>query len=213
MMVSLLTMNALINKLLEVFAPYLKKRIKKRIFNKKIQNKDDITNEVGKQAYTLDYDEGTYNDYITLFEQFGYITLFSAFFPWVSLAALINNMMEERSDAFKYCHVNKRPFPATSNGIGPWLPAFEIMGFVSVATNFALIALHPEARDYFAGYSDFEYVLIFVAVEHLLVALKIGIMVMVPDVPGIILKQRLKEKFESMEVLRKDRLARIMKKK
>lgn len=29
-------------------------------------------------------------------------------------------------------------------------------------------------------------------------------MVMVPDVPGIILKQRLKEKFESMEVLRKD---------
>lgn len=57
MMVSLLTMNALINKLLEVFAPYLKKRIKKRIFNKKIQNKDDITNEVGKQAYTLDYDE------------------------------------------------------------------------------------------------------------------------------------------------------------
>ena len=57
MMVSLLTMNAVINKLLEVFAPYLKKRIKKKIFNKKITNATEINNEIGKQAYLLEYEE------------------------------------------------------------------------------------------------------------------------------------------------------------
>ncbi len=58
-MISLLTINAIINKLLEVFAPYLKKKIKKKLFKKKTVNVsfDKITNEIGKQAYTLDYDE------------------------------------------------------------------------------------------------------------------------------------------------------------
>lgn len=212
MMISLFTMNAIINKLLEVFAPYLKKRIKKQIFSKKIQSKDKITNEVGKQAYTLDYDEGTYNDYITLFEQFAYVTLFSSVFPWLSLLALLNNLMEERSDAFKYCHVTKRPFPKPCKDIGAWLPAFEIIGFVSVATNFGLIALHPEARLYFQTLSDCEYVMLFVGVEHLLVLIKVVIMNMVPDVPGRVLQQRLKRKLEACEALKKDRLARLSKK-
>ena len=74
-------------------------------------------------------------------------------------------MMEERSDAFKYCHVNKRPFPTVSSGIGPWLTAFEILGFVSVATNFALIALHPDAREYFKDLSDVQYIIMFVVGE------------------------------------------------
>lgn len=59
MMVSLLTVNAIINKLLEVFAPYMKKRIKKKIFNRKITNKSEINNEIGKQAYLLEYEEVT----------------------------------------------------------------------------------------------------------------------------------------------------------
>lgn len=212
MMVSLLTMNAVINKLLEVFAPYLKKRIKKKIFNKKITNATEINNEIGKQAYLLEYEEGTYNDYITIFEQYGYITLFSAVFPWVSLAALLNNMMEERSDAFKYCHVNKRPFPTVSSGIGPWLTAFEILGFVSVATNFALIALHPDAREYFKDLSDVQYIIMFVVGEHILIVLKIAIMILVPDEPGIVSQKKLKYKYESLEAMKKDRLARVNKK-
>ena len=59
MMVSLLTMNALINKLLEVFAPYLKKKIKKKIYTKKITQDCEILNEIGKQAYTLEPEEVT----------------------------------------------------------------------------------------------------------------------------------------------------------
>lgn len=111
-------------------------------------------------------DKGTYYDYVTLFEQYGYITLFSSVFPWVSVAALVNNIAEQRSDAFKYCHVHQRPFPTcTQKGIGPWLNAFELLGMISVMTNLALIALHPDVRDYFSNLSDLTYFIYFVLLE------------------------------------------------
>jgi anoctamin-10 len=110
--------------------------------------------------------KGTYSDFVTLFEQYGYITLFSSVFPWVTICALVNNIMEQRSDAFKYCHVNQRPFPnISSNGIGPWEVAFELLGIISVATNMALIALHPEVREYLKDYTDIEYFAFFVLLE------------------------------------------------
>ena len=102
---------------------------------------------------------------MTLFEQFGYITLFSSIFPWVAFAALVNNITEQRSDAFKFCHVNQRPFPSEANGIGPWRVAFELLGIVSVMTNVALIALHPDVREYFKNLSDAKYVILFVLIE------------------------------------------------
>jgi hypothetical protein len=110
--------------------------------------------------------KGTYSDYVTLFEQYGYLILFSAVFPWVALAALVNNIMEQRSDAFKYCHVNQRPFPCNSaNGIGPWKVAFELLGIISVVTNMALIALHPDVRHYFINLTDAEYYVYLVVIE------------------------------------------------
>ena len=56
-MVSLLTVNAVVNKLLEVFAPYMKKKIKKKIFNKKVRKQNILANEIEKESYTLDDDE------------------------------------------------------------------------------------------------------------------------------------------------------------
>jgi anoctamin-10 len=91
--------------------------------------------------------------------------LFSAVFPWVSALAVINNIAEQRSDAFKYCRLNKRPFPRATTGIGTWIMAFEIIGLISVMSNFALISLHPEVREIFKDYNDTQYILLFVAIE------------------------------------------------
>lgn len=54
-MITLLTVNALLNKVLEVFAPYLKKKIKKKMYNKK--NKNEISDDIGKEAYVLEPEE------------------------------------------------------------------------------------------------------------------------------------------------------------
>lgn len=102
---------------------------------------------------------------MTLFEQYGYISLFSAVFPWISIAALLNNIMEAKSDAFKYCHLFNRPFPRPIVSIGPWLYAFDILGFIAVLTNLSLVLVHPDVRNYFGEYSDKEYLMLFVFLE------------------------------------------------
>lgn len=103
----MLIVNAFFNKITEICGPYLFSRLKKKIY----LNKGNLAHEhvdIYVQAHALDEFDGTYCDYVTVFEQYGYITLFSAVFPWVSIAALVNNIAEQRSDAFKYCRLNKR---------------------------------------------------------------------------------------------------------
>lgn len=210
LLISMLTVNAIVNKLTETFAPYVKKKIKKRILSKKENVKENL--EVEKEANVLEEYEGTYSDFVTVFEQYGYLTLFSAVFPWVSLCALINNIMEQRSDAFKYCHINHRPFPnSSSDGIGPWESAFELLGIISVATNMALIALHPEVRDYFKDLTDIEYFAFFVLLEHVLILIKVMIMVVIPNESNDVLLAKQKYKYESLEALKQERIYRSLK--
>ena len=54
--------------------------------------------------------EGTFEDYLEMFIQFGYVTLFSSAYPLAGLCALLNNLIEVRSDAFKLCFIHQRPF-------------------------------------------------------------------------------------------------------
>ena len=59
--------------------------------------------------------EGTFEDFLEMFIQFGYVTLFSSAYPLAGLCALLNNMIEIRGDAFKLCFVHRRPFGARVN--------------------------------------------------------------------------------------------------
>ena len=64
--------------------------------------------------------EDTLDDYLEMFIQFGYVTLFSSAFPLAALCALLNNVVEIRSDAFKLCMTYQRPFGKTVENIGTW---------------------------------------------------------------------------------------------
>ena len=64
--------------------------------------------------------EGTFDDYLEMFIQFGYVILFSSAYPLAGLCALVNNLIEIRGDAFKLCLVHKRPFGQRVNSIGTW---------------------------------------------------------------------------------------------
>ena len=52
--------------------------------------------------------------------QFGYVTLFSSAFPMAAVCALLNNVIEIRSDAFKLCMSFQRPFGELVENIGIW---------------------------------------------------------------------------------------------
>ena len=64
--------------------------------------------------------EDTFEDYLEMFIQFGYVTLFSSAFPLAALCAILNNIIEIRSDAFKLCMTFQRPFGQRVNSIGTW---------------------------------------------------------------------------------------------
>lgn len=60
------------------------------------------------------------DDYLEMFLQFGYVFLFSSAFPLAALWALINNVTEIRSDAFKMVNIFQRPFAESASNIGAW---------------------------------------------------------------------------------------------
>ncbi|XP_017165608.1 anoctamin-8-like isoform X4 [Poecilia reticulata] len=64
--------------------------------------------------------EGTLQDYQEMFIQFGYVVLFSSAFPLAAMCALINNIIEIRSDALKLCTGLQRPFGQRVENIGQW---------------------------------------------------------------------------------------------
>ena len=64
--------------------------------------------------------EDTFEDYLEMLIQFGYVTLFSSAFPMAAMCALVNNVIEVRSDAFKLCCTMKRPFGQAVESIGTW---------------------------------------------------------------------------------------------
>lgn len=55
--------------------------------------------------------------------------------------ALLNNFLELRSDAFKMTVHNRRPIPARTDTIGPWLDALTFLTWLSALTNSALVYL------------------------------------------------------------------------
>ncbi len=64
--------------------------------------------------------QDTFEDYLEMFIQFGYVILFSSTFPIAAVCALLNNIIEVRSDAFKLCSTMQRPFGHRVRDIGTW---------------------------------------------------------------------------------------------
>ncbi len=65
-------------------------------------------------------DQGTFDDYLEQFLLFGYVSLFSCVYPLAAVLVVLNNITEVYSDAFKMCHVFKRPFSEPAANIGVW---------------------------------------------------------------------------------------------
>ena len=64
--------------------------------------------------------QGTFQDYLEMVLQFGYVFMFSAVDPLAAFWALLNNITELRTDAFKLCRLHQRPFNVEAASIGAW---------------------------------------------------------------------------------------------
>ncbi|XP_043741493.1 anoctamin-10 isoform X2 [Cervus elaphus] len=167
---TLLITSQILNQIVESLLPYwLQKKHHVRVKKKVEALKADIDATLYEQV-VLEKEMGTYlgtfDDYLELFLQFGYVSLFSCVYPLAAAFAVLNNLTEVNSDALKMCRVFKRPFSEPSASIGVWQLAFETMSVISVVTNCALIGMSPQVNALFPE-SKTDLILIVVAVEQM----------------------------------------------
>uniref|UniRef100_A0A2R8ZES6 Anoctamin n=1 Tax=Pan paniscus TaxID=9597 RepID=A0A2R8ZES6_PANPA len=149
---TLLITSQILNQIMESFLPYwLQRKHGVRVKRKVQALKADIDATLYEQVI-LEKEMGTYlgtfDDYLELFLQFGYVSLFSCVYPLAAAFAV----------------VFKRPFSEPSANIGVWQLAFETMSVISVVTNCALIGMSPQVNAVFPE-SKADLILIVVAVE------------------------------------------------
>jgi len=82
---------------------------------------------------------GVLDDYMELFIQYGYVTLFAVAFPLSSLCAWLNNIFEVKMDGFKILMASQRPKYMGAEDIGTWQVVLEFVSYLAVASNCALI--------------------------------------------------------------------------
>uniref|UniRef100_A0AAY4CMB6 Anoctamin n=1 Tax=Denticeps clupeoides TaxID=299321 RepID=A0AAY4CMB6_9TELE len=203
---TLLITSQILNQIMEAFLPYWlqrrrNKKAHRRVWrvmgDKELPFREQVQLEADMSTYL-----GTFDDYLEQFLLFGYVSLFSCVYPLAAVLVVLNNVTEVYSDAFKMCHVFKRPFSVPAANIGVWQLAFETMSVIAVVTNCALIGLSPQVQAYFPE-SDTHLILMVVSVEHVLLAFKCILAFVIPDVPKQIQIKLAHLEFESLEALKK----------
>nr|XP_060637837.1 anoctamin-10 [Anolis sagrei ordinatus]XP_060637838.1 anoctamin-10 [Anolis sagrei ordinatus]XP_060637839.1 anoctamin-10 [Anolis sagrei ordinatus]XP_060637840.1 anoctamin-10 [Anolis sagrei ordinatus] len=209
---TLLITSQILNQCVEAVLPYwLQKRRNQRVKKKVKELEKDgdlslleqVNLEKGMDTYL-----GTFDDYLELFLQFGYVSLFSCVYPLAAVFAVLNNITEMYSDALKMCSIFKRPFAEPTASIGVWQVAFQTMTIISVATNCALIGMSPQVNALFPD-SKIELVLIVVLAEHLALALKFLMSYGIADKPRDIQTKLARLEFESREALKQQQMKMV----
>ncbi|TRY53871.1 hypothetical protein DNTS_002813 [Danionella cerebrum] len=155
-----------------------------------------------------DDEDGEFDYYQEMFIQFGYVVLFSSAFPLAAMCALINNIIEIRSDALKLCTGLQRPFGQRVENIGQWQTAMEAMGLIAIIVNCYLIGQCGQLQRLFPWLSPEMAIILVVVLEHFAILLKYVIHVAIPDVPNWVADEMAKLEYQRREALKKhERLA------
>lgn len=136
--------------------------------------------------------EGPFDSYKELVFQFGYATLFAAAYPLAPLLSFMSNYVDIRTDLYSIGYEMRRPIPANAEDIGSWEGILDAMGTAAIISNSALVCLTGEFMD---GYSWMTRLLAFLAMEHGLMMLKVGVSVSMPDVPDEVEMQLNRQEF------------------
>ncbi|KFB49230.1 hypothetical protein ZHAS_00017235 [Anopheles sinensis] len=223
LMMQLIVLQFLQN-VFENLYPYMKKKVGLklvRLFVKsnyeKLKEAHEVYDEMGLR--TLDADDprviqnrkeaileeyNTYDDYLELYIQFGYVVLFSSVAPLTAFWAILNNVIEIRLDAYKLCSFFKRPFARRTKNIGAWQLAFETLAVISILTNCGILYLSPQMRELGANLSREAYTLSFLTIEHILLGLTWFIYKAIPDTPHWVRVALAKAEHESRQALKRE---------
>jgi len=150
-------------------------------------------------------EHGDFDDFLEMVTQFGYIVLFPSAFPLAAVFALISNIVEMLSDAFKITYIDQRPKSSKVRDIGSWKLILYGMSWVAILTNCWLFSMgsfqmHLWFPSLFTCTSSVDQeasadadiiigsgryvVLLVVGLEHFLGACAVLINIMILDIPA-----------------------------
>ena len=81
----------------------------------------------------------TFDEYLEIIVEFGYMILFSDIIPLAPLIILFFNAFEIRSDMYKLCTNYRRPDFWRKRNIGAWIYILEAMSWLGIFTNLFMI--------------------------------------------------------------------------
>jgi len=120
----------------------------------------------------LDPFESLFDDYAEMVLQYGVLCFFLLAFPPCPMLALIQNLMEIRVDAFKYCRLTQRPDCDVAENISMWESLMATIGWVSIIINPAIICFTSKALE---DYDTVEKWTFFLCFEQILVLIKLTV--------------------------------------
>lgn len=143
------------------------------------------------------------DEYGEMVIQFGYLTLFASSIPIAPLLAVVNNVVEMRTDTFKWLTSYNKPFYRGADDIGGWYTILQVLGVISVITNcLLLIFSFPTLRNLFA-LNLYHVLWTVVILEHLIFLVKYVVSTVVPDVPKKIRKVLAKQYYIQQQLIKK----------
>ncbi|XP_069783985.1 anoctamin-8 [Narcine bancroftii] len=164
---------------------------------------EDVPLTQGEIESCMQKYEDTFQDYQEMFIQFGYVVLFSSAFPLAAMCALINNIIEIRSDAFKLCTGSQRPFGQRVDSIGQWQNVMETMGVLAIIVNCYLIGQCGQLQRLFPSLSSEMAIVLVVILEHFAFLLKYVLQIAIPDVPAWVAEEMAKLEYQRREAFKK----------
>lgn len=171
---------------MELGLPWLKWRVRIAKENAKVERAFAGDSTYRKELYPVEYDsklepyETPADDYMEMIIQFGYVALFGVSNPIIAVLAFLEITLEIRVDAWKICHLTKRPDPHRSNSLGVWKPIIVTVAYVGSITNSAIIVFTSKL---FTEYSMSDKMILFIVIEHALLGVMYLVSSYVNDVP------------------------------
>ncbi|GIY36096.1 anoctamin-10 [Caerostris extrusa] len=200
----MMIVNQLFNQFLQAVLPFLIHKYQQKWSSLRVSEVSPRIKCILEQRDMWCY-EGTYDDYLEVFTQFGYVFLFSSVLPLAALLAIFDNILEVWMDGFKLCYSYQRPQARPVKGIGVWQVAFEVLSLLAVMSNCALICMSPIIRSYAPDMSLSSWLLVAVAVEHVIIAIKMILAYSISDVPKWVSVAIQKMQYESLKILKMER--------
>ncbi|KAJ8694723.1 hypothetical protein PTI98_007374 [Pleurotus ostreatus] len=102
-----------------------------------VQWEAELLEQARREVKLPEYD--VFQDYSEMVVQFGYVVVWSSIWSLAPVMAFLNNILEQRSDAFKITVHARRPIPQRTQTIGPWLDSLTAIAWLGALVNAALV--------------------------------------------------------------------------